>query len=448
MQDNCCHFWTNKLGHNLEAIMKVMRFASGRGKSMLKIGAFLKKIIESNDYPVANVTVQESLDLYAQIPWCDYKKQKLQDQIQGAKQFPSLDACNLFQPVITDMGLCHAFNPTPTANILTQSYFKDSFIKAFGDDFNQEQRIEKGLGSGRSNALDFYIFKESDQLEEETNIPKEVWMGLSTHDGYIDMKSVSQPIRFGYHTTWKVQAMEILPSDDLKEIPIEKRHCRFEDEAEDLILFNLYSQEACEFEQNILHAEKLCQCVPWYIPSKTLTGRHVICDRYGMNCFNQKMKDSQSENNGIERCLPSCHQLQFTYSEVIEKRDPIAICKVDSKVYDLYPIPKTEFEPNLAKVLYRNKFSELLYKYNIVNDWLDSKSNNISALGALDKTAIKKQICEDLVAHDIAKVSVFYEKKKYVKTMTHKSHSLTDKLGTFGKSENILYKTLFHESLF
>ena len=251
MQDNCCHFWTNKLGHNLEAIMKVMRFASGRGKSMLKIGAFLKKIIESNDYPVANVTVQESLDLYAQIPWCDYKKQKLQDQIQGAKQFPSLDACNLFQPVITDMGLCHAFNPTPTANILTQSYFKDSFIKAFGDDFNQEQRIEKGLGSGRSNALDFYIFKESDQLEEETNIPKEVWMGLSTHDGYMEMKSVSQPIRFGYHTTWKVQAMEILPSDDLKEIPIEKRHCRFEDEAEDLILFNLYSQEACEFEQNI-----------------------------------------------------------------------------------------------------------------------------------------------------------------------------------------------------
>ena len=444
IKDNCCNFWTNKLGHNLEAIMNVMRFASGRGKSSLKISDFLKRILESNDYPIANVTDvtdQESLDLGAQIPWCDYKKQK-----QGVKEYPYVHACNLFQPIITDMGLCHAFNPTPTADILAPSFFRDSFIKAFGDDFNQEQRIEKGIGSGRSNALDFYIFKEYNQLEEEENILKEVWMGLSTHDGYMEMKSVSQPIRFGHHTTWKVQAMEILPSEDLKEIAIEKRHCRFEDEAEDLILFTLYSQEACEFEKNILNAEKLCQCVPWYIPSKKLAGRHVICDQYGMNCFNQKMKDTQSESDG--RCLPSCHQLQFTYSEVIEKRDPIAICKVDHKQEALYKTYKNEFEPNLAQELYRNKFSELLHKYHIVNNWLNAKSSNISALQALDEKAIMKEMCEDLVMNNIAKVSVFYEKKKYVKTLTNKRVTLTDKLGTFGKSEYVLYTSLLQESVF
>ena len=445
-KDSCCHFWTNKIGHNLEAIMKVMRFASGRGKSMLKISDFLKRILESNDYPVANVTYQESLDLEAKIPWCDYKKQKLQNI--GVDEYPSIDACNLFQPVITDLGLCHAFNPTPTADILAPSYFRDSFIEAFEDDFKQEQKIERGTGSGRSQSLDFYIFKKSDSIVKTEYHPKEMWMGLSTHDGYMDMKSVSQPIKFGHHTTWKVQAMEILPSEDLKEIPVDKRNCRFEDETDDLIFFNLYSQEACEFEHNVLDAEKLCQCVPWYIPSKKLTGRHVICDRYGMNCFNQKMKYAPSESNGIERCLPSCHQLQFTYSEVIEKRDPIAICKVNSKVHSWYQIYKTEFEPNLAQELYEKKFSDLLHKYNIVNDWLDTESNNVSALEALDETAIMKEICEDLVMNHIAKVSVFYEKKKYVKTLTNKRVTLTDKLGTFGKPYEKLYAILFAKILF
>ena len=447
MKDNCCNFWTNKLGHNLEAIMKVMKFASGRGKSTLKISDLLKRIFESNDYPVANVTDQESLDLEAQIPWCDYKKQKLQDK--GVWEYPLIDACNLFQPVVTDMGVCHAFNPTPTADILAPSFFRDSFIEAFKDDFNQEQEqnIKRSTGSGRSNSLDFYIFKKLDHVTLKQSYPKEMWMGLSTHDGYMDMKSVSQPIKYGHHTTWKVQAMEIFPSEDLKEIPVEKRNCRFEHEVEDLILFNRYSQEACEFEKSILKAEEFCKCVPWYIPSKTLSGIHVICDQYSMECFKLKMNDIYSESEGTQRCLPSCHQLQFTYSEVIEKRDPIAICKVDRKLNAFYKTYKSEFEPNLAHELYENKFSELLHKYHNVNDWLNTKSSNISALEALNEIAIMKEICEDLVTNNIAKVSVFYEKKKYVKTLTNKRVTLTDKLGTFGKTIiQILFTFLLHRS--
>ena len=94
------------------------------------------------------------------------------------------------------------------------------------------------------------------------------------------------------------------------------------------------------------------------------------------------------------------------------------------------------------------KFSDLLHKYNIVNDWLDTESNNVSALEALDETAIMKEICEDLVMNHIAKVSVFYEKKKYVKTLTNKRVTLTDKLGTFGKPYEKLYAILFAKILF
>ena len=47
--------------------------------------------------------------------------------------------------------------------------------------------------------------------------------------------------------------MEIVPSEDLRGISIEKRNCRFEDEAENMKIFQSYSQSACEFEFKIKH---------------------------------------------------------------------------------------------------------------------------------------------------------------------------------------------------
>ena len=52
--------------------------------------------------------------------------------------------------------------------------------------------------------------------------------------------------------------------------------------------------------------------------------KHVICDLYGNYCF--KIKMEEASNNDTNNCLPTCHQIQYTYSEVIEKRDAESIC--------------------------------------------------------------------------------------------------------------------------
>ena len=52
IKQQCCNRWTNKIGHNLESIMKVMRFAMSRGKS------------------IKNKKYQNQLDLNTMIPWC------------------------------------------------------------------------------------------------------------------------------------------------------------------------------------------------------------------------------------------------------------------------------------------------------------------------------------------------------------------------------------------
>ena len=406
--------------------MNVMRFAAGRGKSRLKVDRFMERVLENLQYSLRDLTKDELevVDYQAIIPWCDLNQQKASNKL-------AIDSCNLFEPVVTDMGLCHAFNPTPVQKLLTQSYFKDAFHEVFKSDLNPNSTIFKGTGSGTSQALDFFVLmKDTPQKERDSNT---IWMGLSTHNGYFDMKSVSQPIKPGYHTTWKVQAMEIWPSKDLHDIPIDKRHCRFEDEAENLVLFDSYSQEACEFEKRILKAEEDCRCVPWYIPSRIKSGKHTICDVYGNFCFSEKMKGDHSETHDEDICLPSCHQLQFTYSEVIEKRDPEDICNTEVLKEDDYPGFKNKaFEPDLAYKLYKHEFSELMYKYNATKAWINGKSNNISELKPLDSNRIMRDLCKSLVKDGLAKISVFYEKKKYVKTLTNKRVTLTDKLGTFG----------------
>ena len=71
------------------------------------------------------------------------------------------NGCNLFEPVITNAGVCHSFNPTPSADLLATSYFKDSFVSAFGPDLNSNSKILHGKGSGRKNGIEFYIFTPS-----------------------------------------------------------------------------------------------------------------------------------------------------------------------------------------------------------------------------------------------------------------------------------------------
>ena len=118
IKERCCNKWTNKLNHNLKSIMKVMRFANHRGKS----GLFSYAVDKQNP---------NQLDFNTMIPWCKFSDSVKQDN-DGEK-------CQLFQPIVTDLGMCHAFNPTPILDMLKPSYFTESFNEAFNEDliFNQ-----------------------------------------------------------------------------------------------------------------------------------------------------------------------------------------------------------------------------------------------------------------------------------------------------------------------
>ena len=103
--------------------MRFMRLAVGRGKSNLQIDDFMLSVLHGLTYQLNQVKEKEVPDANTWLPFCDLYKSK--DYTLGSGL--SCDSCRLFEPGLTNVGLCHAFNPTPTADLLTPSYFRFHF---------------------------------------------------------------------------------------------------------------------------------------------------------------------------------------------------------------------------------------------------------------------------------------------------------------------------------
>ena len=346
------------------------------------------------------------------LPWCNFVK-------LGVEKLNHFDpeSCVLFEPVFTDTGLCHSFNPTPVSKLLHQSYFKDTFEKAFDQDIFKNRPIYNGSESG--HALDFFLLgtnhnkndMESDGMYEE-NEPSKFLLSISNKDNYINMKSMGLEVKAGYHAIWKVQVMETVPSDDIREIPPKLRNCKFEDETEGLEIFASYSQAACEFEVKVKEAQSICRCLPWYIPSSAKS-RYDICDLYGNYCFNQIFINKTLDKTG---CLPSCHQIQFSLDENVEKLDEDVMCQNWQSIASFINFAVSD-ETILLKL-------QKLVKY-FSDDGLNSNYT-------YDYEVELVRQCKELVKYDLARVTVSFGNKQYVRAVISQRASFNDKLGAFG----------------
>ena len=420
----CCNKWTNKLGNNLRSIMKVMRLAGKKGTSGFNLQSVYDKPNNTLEYKLRRHFGSEA-DVHTLLPWCDLKSSGKEKE----NQFVS-NSCNLFQPVFTDSGLCHAFNPTPALELLKSSYFTKAFNDTFKHDFNPNLSLVKGIKNGY--AVDFFLLGNTHQYnildEEEDYFERKVsnfLVSVTNKDEYFNMKVSKERIKAGYHTIWKVMATEIIPSEDLQDVPISHRKCRLAHEAENLELFEMYTQSACQFEEKVKQAEKVCNCLPWYIPSKSKE-KYNICDYTGNYCY--KMVLDHHETNDTQ-CLPNCHQLEFDSFQFTERLDYETTCKDLYSIESLISMVVSGFQYN----------SDLLFKVRRILDIYDGDTDHDEDY---ETKTVLEQFCEDLVRNDLARVSVMFGRKKYVKGKIGKRATFSDQLGSFGKFRNV---TCFQE---
>ena len=407
---------TKAMNYDLNSIMKVMRFAVRRGKSHLNASTLYDAVVKKMNYSTFISRTEDlfTRDVNSMIPWCELerKKESLEAKYGGG------EICNLFNPIVTDLGICHSFNPRQTMDMLKPSMFTEAFEEAFKDDLPINPVIN-GSGSGVENALDFYLMDNSFRRMTDEK-PSRFLLGLTTKNNYFDMKSVSQVIKPGFHTIWKVQAIEIFPSDNLRDLPILKRNCRFPDETDDLQIFKVYSKSACEYECRVKKAVATCGCYPWYVPSRPSPTKQTICDVFGNSCFDYVLRQKDTWKGCS--CLPTCHHIEYTYSEQTNPLD-LDLCETSS-------ISGT-IESFLASDMMRNGYNSLTYKIFKVQERLEKESNE--TLEAWDKSKVRKELCDNMLQNYMAKVSVMFDKKTYIRTRTSLKVTFSDKLAAFGK---------------
>ena len=409
---------TRKMNHNLEAIMKVMRVAVQRGKTRINLTEILETYSIEGIYPLMqNISnLHSNKDSNSMLPYCSLAALSKEDIHYRPE-------CNLFDPVITDLGICHSFNALNSKDMLIPSYYADSFVNAFGSDVSETSNIWRSVGSGKDHSLTFYLLDSSVRKMSES-VPTSFRMGLSMDTNYYDMMTTSEIIKPGYHTTWKVQAMEIVPSNNLKDIPIEKRNCSFPDETSGLISFKVYSKKACELECKVKEAFKMCGCHPWYIPPPASPNRHLLCDLYGNYCFKKALKRAGS-SRGCS-CLPTCHHIEFTHTERETLIDP-NVCH-DQSIDSL----GARFRA-IAESIMDNGYKSLAYNFINAKEWQEKykykKANE--TFQRWDSDTVRYELCKKIV-NNMAIVTVMFDKESYVRTKTNLRVSFTDKLAAFG----------------
>ena len=428
----CSHRWTNKFERNLKAIMKVMRFANRRGKTTFNKRSIIEYSKIEQYYSLKkrenNGKDNFEIDHNSMLHSC-----KINKGFSGSKfgtKMKTAPPCQLFQSVITDMGMCHSFNPKPILEMLAPSYFTKSLNESFNEDLITSENVtyHSGLGSGSNHALEFIIM--NDNYRRKNYDPQKTnnfYMGLTSDAQYFSMSSNGHEMDPGYHYQILVQAMEIQPSNHLQNMAINKRKCRFANEIQDLEFFQVYSQSACKLEFKIKEAESFCRCVPWYYPSNT-EERRKSCNKYGHACFKAKVNQIKLPK---DKCLPTCHQIRFTSTKMATKIDVENICSIPKQ-----PLLPWSKELLIARdILYENGIQ--YHKYKAIKNWLELRKEDggYSSKSNLEKFNFNQEIekiCTSIVTEDIIKVSVMFESEEYLRTKSDIKVTLMDRLSNLG----------------
>ena len=286
----CANVWTKNL--DWESVMIIQRLAKGRGNNIIGIEEVLKPFKNYSKYEINPVGLgyyfnETFYDSGSWIQRCSYAgKDKIIKVEKKSGEVEKMHHCNLFQPVLTDFGICHSFNAKNSVDLLKDSEFKSIFQKVYQPDLIQSE-IEKGIGAGSNLALDFVL--DNGDMMSNGRSKNGFQLGISSFWDVFDLRSSSIQIKPGYKYVINVYPVEVKAKENLREVSIEKRTCRFHDEYDDIMeFFNFYSNSACKKECMLKQAQSICGCTPWNMPfppkSKTM------CDLYGHTCFDKIME--------------------------------------------------------------------------------------------------------------------------------------------------------------
>lgn len=272
-------------------------------------------------------------------------KEKIMDELKKTHQHQQMmlhcrwsgdssQSCrHYFEPVLTDNGICHAFNSHGMHQ--TVDIDQSSYLQTFVDVF--EPSLEnKTIYNNQNVGKPFRMFMMLDNFEDRVLDPirGSFKVGVTNAGSYMTSRDISVDVDPGMLTKITVSPQVINSTKAFHDLDKEVRKCLYPGENPNpKSLFKAYSQASCTFECRLEFASKACNCTPWNYPQFTLSNQFEMCDGVLSLCFKRKMEEHISAE-GQCGCLPDCDSVSFDIKEYKNKLNYDRECDTSIEIGD------------------------------------------------------------------------------------------------------------------
>ena len=112
-----------------------------------------------------------------------------------------------------------------------------------------------------------------------------------------DQRKMSITLKPGYEYTIEITPVRQESTDGFRDLPIDKRKCKKDDELDKSSIFKIYSKSNCMYECEVENAYKDCQCIPWdFFHELKSNGSAKECDVFGRTCFHNAINNVTKRN--------------------------------------------------------------------------------------------------------------------------------------------------------
>ncbi len=341
---SCCES-DEVLRSDRATVMEVMRLSGHRGQGTFNLEKITRAasslgfdVFDLGFGPMKKdrITLPFGRDPFAMVPICEFKHADMSSMIDSHLNRGNPD-CELFQPSLTDNGICHTFNAEQAHDQLNNSSFTDIFSTVFHDDLQQRGKLFNGQPFSQDLGLTFYLDKQMLFRNFFREAPRysngNFLIGFAGSKQSFAIRSRLRPVHAGNQVTFLLTPVVLASTKSLRSLPLNQRNCLFPDEASNktghMSILRHYSQRGCISECKLHQAQRTCLCTPWDMPysSNGLSDYTKICNSYGYFCFNSVMKNTSYEKLECGHCLPDCDVEEYQVAETVTPLQVNKLCQ-------------------------------------------------------------------------------------------------------------------------
>jgi acid-sensing ion channel, other len=343
----------------------------------------------------------------------------------------TIPCSKIFKKVLTDEGICCAFNKYDADKIFMKSTYTATIqefqekeeVLAFkaknltGWDWylkNKEPKSQSGSRMGLTLVLDAH----SDMLTEYTISSdfKDIVAAIIPPGDFPLLSQNPIKLKPGHNNMISVTAAVIEADPGIKtSVQPKDRQCYFEDETERIRLHKAYSQFNCLFECSLGQAQKFenLSCVPWFFPVFSTNDR--ICDPWEKTRILEAMANDVPEN-ACTFCLPDCSRT--VYQPIISTQEFRACDEKNFGMSELCSFESIDVWPQIWGNQVLDQINGTNITQNNVTEKIRSSLRTKQLFIAKDFTFTSVPKTYDAYKDDIAVVNVYFSSPTAMKFST------------------------------